>query len=774
MDSFIKRLAGLALTGAAVVIMSACGGKADSGSEKPENAETKEWAYVPEFLEIEDTELSYYDMQCQKDTLYYTVYEYDIQTGQNITKIKGYSLTDRQITELPFAIGQETASGEDGSYEGVSLNRYLVTEDQGLLAVLSHYSGSSDGDYSSWQELVRYDNSGEEKYNLNLDETMGDEGDIYGISMLLEDSQGRVYLSGGNNVVWLFNENGGAAGKLEVPGAGWISGMGIGKDGEVYISYLETTGSNASLSRLDFEKKALGEKYSNFVLGNSTVLCSGAEKDFLVQDSAGVYEYDLESQTTEKLFDWLDCEINGDYVNTMAVLTDGRILAVMEDWNTQEGEIALLTRTTATQTEQKEEIVIGTISGSSDLQAAAVKFNRSNDKYHVSIKQYADYNNWTDTTMSDAIASLQSDLAAGKQIDLIDLSNLNTKKLAAKGVFEDLTPYLESSQKLQKDNLLENVLEAYTYEDKLIGVPAVFTMQTVIGPASELGTEAGWTMEELIAYADKHPDAAIFDSTDQQSMLYNCMRYNQDTFIDWESQKCDFNNQAFKDILEFVSRFPENYEWKENDLSEASKIQKGYVLLSNAYIYSFNEIQLYHAMFNGDINCIGFPTSDGSIGCAMEADSVYAINAKSGLKDAAWSFMEFFLDTKMSSTGGWGFPTDKTRLQKMAEDAVKVEYVTDDAGNTLLDENGNPVVSGGTASIAYQDGWTYEYHAVTQAEVDEVLRLVETARPVSTIDDSILNIIQEEAAPFFKGQKSVEEAAAVIQSRVQIYVNENS
>lgn len=36
-----------------------------------------------------------------------------------------------------------------------------------------------------------------------------------------------------------------------------------------------------------------------------------------------------------------------------------------------------------------------------------------------------------------------------------------------------------------------------------------------------------------------------------------------------------------------------------------------------------------------------------------------------------------------------------------------------------------------------------------------------------------INIITEEAAPYFAGQKNVNEVADIIQNRVQIYVNEN-
>ena len=37
-----------------------------------------------------------------------------------------------------------------------------------------------------------------------------------------------------------------------------------------------------------------------------------------------------------------------------------------------------------------------------------------------------------------------------------------------------------------------------------------------------------------------------------------------------------------------------------------------------------------------------------------------------------------------------------------------------------------------------------------------------------------MNIIYEEAAPFFEGQKSVDEVTSIIQQRVSIYLNEKN
>jgi len=118
-------------------------------------------------------------------------------------------------------------------------------------------------------------------------------------------------------------------------------------------------------------------------------------------------------------------------------------------------------------------------------------------------------------------------------------------------------------------------------------------------------------------------------------------------------------------------------------------------------------------------------------------------------------------------------PARKSALDDMVEKALNVTYMTDENGEQILDENGNPIPEGGTSSISYGD-WEYSYHIPTQEEVAVLQDLINVAEPSSaTGNDEITNIITEEAEAFFKGQKSVSDVANVIQSRVQVYVNEN-
>ncbi len=54
------------------------------------------------------------------------------------------------------------------------------------------------------------------------------------------------------------------------------------------------------------------------------------------------------------------------------------------------------------------------------------------------------------------------------------------------------------------------------------------------------------------------------------------------------------------------------------------------------------------------------------------------------------------------------------------------------------------------------------------------MQLINQAKPVSLGITQILEMINEDAAGYFEGQKSVDEVVKVIQNRVQLYVDVNN
>ena len=130
------------------------------------------------------------------------------------------------------------------------------------------------------------------------------------------------------------------------------------------------------------------------------------------------------------------------------------------------------------------------------------------------------------------------------------------------------------------------------------------------------------------------------------------------------------------------------------------------------------------------------------------------------------------------------------------KEAMTEEYQTDENGNVVKDENGNPIripkmtyyttdmgggVAFGATTEAVMIGGTgvnedgsISIYAMTQEQVDQILDLINATTAVYGYDESILNIISDEAAAYFAGEKSLDDTANMIQSRVNLYVAEQS
>lgn len=757
----------VAATVAAITTLSlaACG----SGDETGGNAQAKEWVYVPEFLAIEDENVNYYDMKYAGNALYYVSYGWDEETMTSSQSMCKYSLADGSTTQVPVTWTDEKADW--------SVQNFAVAGDGSFAAVMYVYGTepNAEGWYDSSEYLCKYDAAGKQIFAIDLTERQEEDPENSYIQSLGVDGQGRIYVAA-NNLIWLYEADGTYKGSVSVGSAAnsWINAMGCGKDGKMYIcSYNYEADSRYSLTEIDFDGKKTGASYGNFPDSNNRTLVPGVEGDFLVSDGSAVFEYDLETQSKTEVFNWLDCDINGSCVQGYGVLEDGRIFAIINDWENDDNGVAMLTKTKASEVVQKETVVIASLYSGSDLQSAAVKFNKSNGTYRISIRNYVDYSSNSESAYQDGLTRLLNDITSNNCPDIIDLSGLNLTQLSAKGVFEDLNPYLEKSAVLKADDFLESILKAYTMDGKLVSIPACFEMQTVVGSTEKLGAEMGWTLEELIAFADKYPDAELFDSTTKETMLYYLLMYNENAFVDWATGECKFDTDQFKSLLNFVNRFPDDYNWDADGPSTPTRIQNGEVLLDTAYVYDFESIQIYWEMFGGDITCIGFPSVDGNAGCAMMGSQAYAITSKSANKDGAWAFIENFLSAEDNGRYWFGFPTMKSKLDAMEEEATKIEYVTDENGEPYLDENGEPIVMGGGGGVGYEDGWEYTYTIPSQKEVDIIRSLMDVAVPISYSSESLMEIISEEAAGFFEGQKSVDEVAKIIQSRIKIYVDEN-
>ena len=720
-----------------MLLLTACGsGAADSGRQ----------VWIPEFRTIEMTENSYNNMAILGDTFYYISYE---QQGEGFRyRLSGYSLTDGPLPPVPLNWPDQRDR---------FLTSLFAMDQEGGVYVITFVTAEG----GSETHLCKFDTKGNLLYDTDIS---GETGDI---NLLAADSRGRIYISGnasGASCIWLYTAEGTCLGTFtpDLP-TGRITALGPGRDGAMYACCQSNNGggTDSFLMEIDFDKAKAGALLADFPRGDNSLLIPGPENTLLSFDRTTLYSYDLTTQKSEILFDWLDYGINGSHVTAVHMQDDGQLLAVNSNLAEKNIELALLKKSRGTQIPERETIVLGTLYSNTLLRNAVMEFNRENEKYQVKIREYLDPQTHD---RGDAALRLNNDILSDNCPDLLDTAELDLNALASKGLFADLNPYLESSTLLNASDFLDNLLEAYTIDNKLVTIPSCFSLRTVFGQSTETGQNWGWTLEELIAYANAHPEAEIFDNTSRSEIMQYLMSYNMDTFIDWSSGECRFDSDAFRELLQFVSRFPGETVQNPQQASTPVRIRNGEVLLLAETLTDFNSIQLPLAIYENGANCIGFPSGDGSAGCMLLPYGAYGITVSSERKEGAWAFLEKFLTSGDRDSAF--FPSQKTRLEEKAAYALKPE--------ALIDENGNPLPnSTDLVSIGYAD-WEYTYHIPTQEEVALTLDLIAAAKPVSFSEtNEVVTIVNEEAEAYYLGQKTLDQVVEIIQSRIRIYVNED-
>ncbi len=480
--------------------------------------------------------------------------------------------------------------------------------------------------------------------------------------------------------------------------------------------------------------------------------------DFLLYDEKAVYGFDLAAQKKnpgsagEELFTWLDSDINGYCVTSLYQAEDGRLCATVADWGNEDTAIVMLERTKADQAPQREELVLATVEGEGNLTAMAVKFNRGSSQYHLTVKGY------------ESLTDLYNAVLAKEPIDLVDLTGVNVQKLASQGFFEDLAPYVDRSEAFDRSDFVDGIMDVYTFDNELMGIPASFTLRTVVGDGTQQELQGGLSLEGLLAAAESHPGALAFDGLTKEEMMRYLMMFNEDTFIDLDTGTCHFDSEVFQAVLEYVDQFPDAVGYSMEELSLPAKIRNGEVLFAIAELNEFRAIQEYEGMFGETAACVGFPTPDGQGGHLLFTGDAYGIAAASGHKDGAWKFIEGFL-TQEKSDSYYGnfltasFPSLKKVLDERAAEAI---------------ERDSQYENGRFPETIYSDGTTFQFHALTWDEVNVMLNLVPEAKAYFDVESNeMIQIISEEASGYYSGQRGAGDVAALIQNRAQLYVNES-
>lgn len=564
-----------------------------------------------------------------------------------------------------------------------------------------------------------------------------------------------------------------------------------------YWDYDETTQtSTQTLRTIDPAKQDWGTEY---ILPSNvySIFAGGGDYLFYYQVNDAIFgfkagEPDAEGKGTgegERLFSWIEADINNEFVRDFFFLPDGRVAAILGEWdqNYERQSFSAVTMTSTPRSElpEKTTLVYASLYLGYDARDQIIDFNKKSDKYRIEVKDYSEFD--TDSTGQASLQKLNTEILAGNVPDILDTTSLPLRQYGAKGILEDLWPMIDSDPDLSRDKLMIRPLEANQQDGKLYEIFSTFSIRTAIGPGKIVGNSMSCTLADLYAALEKMPEGcSIFGQSDtKENMLNTVVSLNMDQFVDWDKGECNFNSDGFKALLEFCNTFPAEFNWEDVDWEDweedDARIMTGKQLLYEYYLSDLGwDLSRMNAIFNNDVSYIGYPREDGGCGSSFSFSRGVAITTACQDKEGAWSFVRQALlpqikDEEQTGRRYYGnFPINKADFDSMVESALTVEYETDENGERLLDENGDPIPVDYYGTLWINDNMPeVKMAAPTQADIDKVMALYDKIDSVYRYDEKIFESIKEVAGAYFAGDKTLDATAELIQSKVSLYVNEN-
>ncbi|MBQ8597795.1 MAG: extracellular solute-binding protein [Lachnospiraceae bacterium] len=734
-----------------------------SGGDGAGNTDYKNYVYKVSDLEQPDPENGIGQLLKAGDTFYATSYQWsDDGTGAYLVF---YEMAEDGTFDKEYRI-------EMGNYNNFS---GMVLDEQANLYCINNIYGPIEGtdEYEDAYFLEKRTLEGEVIFSVKLNDVpqlkeLADEYFYVG-NMIMIPEQG-IYISilgdiakfdlEGNFVQMITGVDPESQSAFE-------GGMLIPiADGRTVAVMYEETGMWVAF--VDLEKGTIvGEKCK--IPGNSYEysLYAGIGYDLYLVSSYGVYGYNVGDTDKTQLMSYIDSDCGFYNVFNLVPISETEFIGMYNSIDLGDQMLARFTKVPPEEVKEKQVITLACTGTDYEITKAVVTFNKENENYRISVQDYSSMYS-TEEDYSAGVTRLNTDIISGKVPDIIILdSRMPVDSYISKGLFEDLKPYIENDSEMSLDDFMPNIIEAYSVDGKLYRLVPSYSIQTVVAKASDVGKERGWTVEEAMDIWQSKPEGTEFLShISRDSMLWYCMSMSGGQFIDWDTGKCNFNTDEFARMLEFVAMFPEEVNQATFDdeywLNYDSMWREGKVLASLTSVGDFrNYNYIEKGTFGEDITMIGFPSADGD-GSAIMANREFAMSSKSSYKEGVWEFLRtFLLDEYQGSSNNWGFPLSIKHLDLMGEEAMKRPSYEDEMGNVIEYDD-----------TYYISDMEVVIEPMTAEEVEEFKEQLYSFKQRYNNDENLLNIIKEEAAAYFSGQKKAKDVADIIQSRVQIYVNE--
>ena len=548
----------------------------------------------------------------------------------------------------------------------------------------------------------------------------------------------------------------------------FIFGCANTKDGDIAV-YMESYENDSTTNQImiigtdsyEVKKEVSIEEQLSY---NDPLMEGIGDYDLLYKSKSALFGYNLADESSTKIVEFDASNINTDNCTGIYMIDSKTFIADESEYlddACEEGTFTFKKYSNENVVDESGKTIItyAVLYADPDLKDDVIEFNKSQSDYTVKIVDYGEE--------ADPDAKISADIAAGNFADIYDLKDglgdVSMNQAIEKGLFEDLTPYIEKDADVSLDDLIPSVKDAIDMDGKCYFLPASFAIYALVSRESDMGSELQWTCDELIDYCNSKPDSRLFYSGKKTDALYGLLDGCGNEFIDWESGECNFNNQDFKNILELANKGSDK-ELEDLDDYETESYRDGTIMFCEGSL-ELDSLSEINALYEGDYGIKGYPSSDNT-GITIALKRMAAISSQSKNKEAAWEFVRRYITEDYQGEhypSFWGNPTRQDVYDVKCEALQATKKTKDKYGNKIIPKDGEF----GLGDLVIEE------KPYSDEDISTYTTAVENASGLWSNDRKVEDIIVEEAEAYFAGDKSVDEVVEIIENRVNTYINEN-
>ncbi|MBO4618090.1 MAG: extracellular solute-binding protein [Lachnospiraceae bacterium] len=356
---------------------------------------------------------------------------------------------------------------------------------------------------------------------------------------------------------------------------------------------------------------------------------------------------------------------------------------------------------------------------------------------------------------SKSLTVLADEIKSGQGPDIIIANRAMLETLQHVGIADDLNNYID---KIILDELFAGILNYGTIDGKLYGIPFDASIYTLVG-IKGLSDKEDWNIKSLMSdfesIKESNPNIRLMAvpeypmTVNELLLILGTVGLDYSDFVDFDRNECYFDSNEFIDFLKFIKENAESdnapylseeevYSLLKNKQAMLTIVEGGFVGFSSKMSALYNSCDI-----------LGLPLRKGTN--IITCYSCLSINSFSDKKE----LIKEFIETVLSENCQVKYSVNHVRKDVLLNHVYEHTDITPEP--IILIGGHNIIPLGGKSD--------------NSSFLKEYIETIDTALP-ATIEYEIQSIIIEEASAFFDGTKSAEEVAKLIQSRVQLYLEE--